>query len=190
MAAVHRHAIGCLVLAAGRSSRFGSDKRLATFQGQPLLLHVLDHIPDVFSSRTVVLADGDERLAEHIPKDWQIVFARAAKSGMGFSLAAGLMTATDWDGAVVALADMPWIRPETFTIIRDALAPDNLVVPVFEGKRGNPVGIGRQFFNRLLEAGGDYGARALLRTEAGRLRMVEVADPGILRDVDQPADLG
>jgi molybdenum cofactor cytidylyltransferase len=181
--------IGCIVLAAGRSIRFGSDKRLADFHGEPLLLHVLEHIPDVFSSLTVVLAPGDEALAEHIPRDWQIVFARSAKAGMGFSVAEGLVTATDWDGAVIALADMPWIRQETWQAIRDAVEPDNLVVPVYQGSRGNPAGIGRQFFNRLMEARGDYGARELFKSEAGKLRKLEVDDPGILRDIDIPADL-
>jgi molybdenum cofactor cytidylyltransferase len=182
--------IGCIVLAAGRSSRFGSDKRLAEFRGQPLLLHVLDHMPDLFCSLTVVLAPGDEALAEHISRDWQIVFARSAKAGMGFSLAEGLATATDWDGAVVALADMPWIRQDTWLTIRNAVEPGNLVVPVYQGSRGNPAGIGRQFFSRLMQAGGDYGARELFRAEAGKLLKLEVDDPGILRDIDIPADLG
>lgn len=181
--------VGCLVLAAGSSKRFGSDKRLSGFGDKFLLQHVLANIPDGFCEKLVVLSDGDKSLSSLIGDDWQIVYAPESGKGMGYSLAAGLSVARDWDAALVALADMPWVTAESYTAIRQQLGPDNLVVPQYKGKRGNPVGIGRQYFDRLSKAQGDQGARALFRDDSVNLKTLAVDDPGILQDIDTPQDL-
>jgi molybdenum cofactor cytidylyltransferase len=60
---------------------------------------------------------------------------------------------------------------------------------VFQGRRGNPVLIGRELFPELLRLTGDAGARSVLQSLGDRLALVEAPDDGVLFDVDQPSDL-
>lgn len=184
--------IGCIVLAAGSGARFGSDKRLAEFAGDTLLAHTLARLAPVFAQRVLVLratTDTDTALAQRFANEWRIVHAPDAAKGMGHSLAAAMACTATWNGAVVALADMPFVLPVTCAAIAARLSADTLVVPYYRGKRGNPVGIGSRFFAELAALQGDRGARALFERHASALIHMDVDDPGILRDVDTPEAL-
>lgn len=181
--------IGCIVLAAGAATRFGSDKRLAQFGDSTLLDYTLSRLTPLFTQRLVVLRGGDTALAEAINEEWEPVFAADADKGMGHSLAAAMTRTRQWDGAVIALADMPWVRPETYAAVAAQVAPDKLVVPFYQGQRGNPVGIGRAYFAELAALDGDQGARGLLQRHAAAVIRLELDDSGILRDVDTPEAL-
>ncbi|WP_338720200.1 nucleotidyltransferase family protein [Herbaspirillum sp. DW155] len=107
---------------------------------------------------------------------------------MSASLRCGLQQAADASGWLVALADMPRVQPSTLRRLRDALAGGaSMVVPVMQGRRGNPAGFSREHWPELLALQGDRGARALLQGPA--LVEVAVEDEGIFADVDTPADL-
>jgi molybdenum cofactor cytidylyltransferase len=91
-------------------------------------------------------------------------------------------------GWLVALGDMPFVDLSTLVSLRDALAQGApIAVPMLDGRRGNPVGFGRAHLQALLALRGDQGARSLLQTCP--VTGVPVRDPGILRDMDLPADL-
>ena len=110
-----------------------------------------------------------------------------ADSGMGRSLAHAVRHALPSEGWLVALGDMPFIQESTLAALRGALEEGaGIAVPVFGGRRGNPVAFGAQHLDALLASSGDQGARRLLAAHP----VIEVAgDPGILRDIDTPADL-
>lgn len=89
---------------------------------------------------------------------------------------------------LVALGDMPFVDVSTLLALRDVLTHGaSIAVPMLDGRRGNPVGFGRNHLAALLALSGDQGARALLQT--GPVTTVPVRDPGILRDIDTPGDL-
>jgi len=179
--------IGCIVLAAGHSRRFGADKRQARLPGgRTLLDHTLSSIPSSFLDRILVLHPGDEALAQDYSEHWQIVIADKAELGMGHSLAATIALASDWDGAVIALADMPWISPGTYLMVKETVRPENLVLPYFGEQRGNPVGIGRNFFPILANLEGDRGARGLFQRHPESVVRLMLGDAGIVKDIDTP----
>jgi molybdenum cofactor cytidylyltransferase len=61
-----------------------------------------------------------------------------------------------------------------------------IIVPTFEGKRGNPVLWDRRFFPEMMALPGDVGARHLIGEHAEQVAEVEAGDAGILIDVDTP----
>lgn len=193
-----RGAVGAVVLAAGRSTRFsGANKLLAALDGKPVLAHVLDALAAAGLPPPVVVlghmadavrAAADGRAARYIT-------APDHAAGLSRSLAAGIGAVPGgWRGALVCLADMPRVTPATYRALADAAVSDAAVaVPMFEGKRGNPVLWGRAWFARLArvsgDSGGDVGGRALLGEIGGGVTEVAVDDAGILADVDTRAAL-
>ena len=182
---------GVLVLAAGRAHRFGSDKRLARL---PDDRRSIEALPDQLetSGLPVLVCLG--------PQDGEIVTLLNARGfrhqvcersaeGMGGTLAEGIAQVDHWDGALVALADMPWIAGGTYRAVADSLDPGSICVPVLDGHRGHPVGFGRQFFPELAMLGGDTGARSLLAKHPDKIREVPGEDAGIHKDIDIPADI-
>ncbi len=183
--------IRVLVLAAGRASRFGSDKRLATLpDGRPVIDTLLDQLSASCLPALVCIRDDDEKLARHLQRrNCPTHRCRRAAEGMGGTLAEGVSQLAGCDGVLVSLADMPWIQPATFSTVAAALTADTITVPSHGGKPGHPVGFGSAFFPRLSALHGDYGARALLSEYPAAVRELPVVDAAIHCDIDTPADL-
>ncbi|MCP3709639.1 nucleotidyltransferase family protein [Paraburkholderia sp. CNPSo 3274] len=183
-----------VLLAAGTGSRFDPNglrnKLLAPLpEGTCVARESAQRLLRVVPKVIAVVRPGAETLA-HVLNDagCDVVFAPDAARGMGASLAAGVETDHEAESWIVALADMPCIAVESIEAVARALdggAP--LVAPFYRGQRGHPVGFGYPHRAALVALDGDAGARALLSTHP--LTRIEVDDPGILRDVDTPADL-
>ena len=184
--------VGILLLAAGSSRRFGSDKRRATLKdGRTLLETCIDTIRSSELPCLVCLGGGDAALAGELRgRGVAVAQCPGASGGMGRTLAEGVRQCPgDWEGVLIALADMPWIKASSYREIARRLAPDTIVVPYCAGARGNPVGFGRRFFGLLQQQQGDSGARELIARFPAAVRRLELDDPGIRRDVDTPAAL-
>lgn len=185
-----------LVLAAGRSKRFGvENKLLSTWREKSLLDHVLDALARSECSTTLVVTGCDNERVEaglrkrRPPVSW--LHHAGFESGMAGSLACGIAALLDRDAVLVCLADMPTISPDTISALMQAATavPDALfVVPVHAGRRGNPVLIRQALFDDVLALQGDVGARAIAERWPDCVLEVPVDDEGVLLDVDIPAD--
>ncbi|WP_116137573.1 nucleotidyltransferase family protein [Trinickia diaoshuihuensis] len=183
-----------LLLAAGRGSRFDpsglQNKLLAPLpDGTPVACAAAHPLLAILPRVTAVVRPGAEALA-HALNDagCDVVFSTDAERGMGASLAAGIRATEDSTGWIVALADMPWILPETIESI--ALRIDggaSVVAPIYRGRRGHPVGFGAMHRDALMSLDGDVGARGIL--ESTDVMPIEVDDAGVLADIDTFADL-
>jgi len=181
-----------LLLAAGSSRRFGSDKRRAVLaDGRTLLQTCIDTIRASNLPCLVCLGVADTALADELEhRGIAVTLCPDAIDGMGHTLAHGVRQCPqDWEGVLLALADMPWIRASSYREIAGHLTPDTIVVPRCEGSRGNPVGFGRRFFGLLSQRQGDSGARDLLARFPAAVRQLDLEDPGLRRDVDTPDTL-
>ena len=183
--------IGILVLAAGYSRRFGTDKRATRLaHGGTLLETSLKNARASQLPVIVCLHPGDEALAEQLTSPGITpTICPDAGQGMGASLAWGVGQARHWSGALIALGDMPEVRPATFCKVASHTFPGNICQPTWRGQGGHPVGFGRQFFASLQALTGDTGARSILAANREFLVQLAVNDPGILHDVDRPEDL-
>ena len=183
--------VGVLLLAAGRSRRYGVDKRLATLRtGQTLLRTTLAQIAQTSLPVQVCLRPDDDDLhAELEGQGFRCVRCDRARDGMGATLAQGMAALPEWDAVVVMLADMPWVQPSTVLELARTVTLQTIAVPVFSGQRGNPVAFGSAHFEELGRCQGDQGARSLVLAHASAVLEIPVDDAGILRDVDHPDDL-
>jgi len=120
----------------------------------------------------------------------EVVVCENAAAGMGASLACATRAAGAVEGYLVALGDMPFVRPSSIAAVRDALAAGAaLAAPYWRMRRGHPVGIAARFRAELEALAGDEGAKRLLAVHEDELVKVPVGDPGVLRDIDRPSDL-
>lgn len=184
--------IAGILLAAGRSVRFGQDKLLYPLDdGTPLGVRSARHLSAAISRCYAVVADRDARLGSlFVEEGVTVVPCGNAEQGMGASIACGVAAAGDADGYVIALADMPFVAPATIRLVADALEQGALcAAPTYRGQRGHPVGFARAMRGELLALDGERGARAVFARAASQARFLEVDDPGILRDVDRLGDL-
>jgi len=181
--------VGAILLAAGRSSRFGDGhKLLAQWRGQSLVAHAADAIAAAGLPPPIVVTghDSDAVRAALAGRDVHFVDAPDWADGMGRSLAAGIAAVpAEWDAVLVCLADMPAVEPGLIAAL--AAAPGTVVVPVWDGRRGHPVRWPRAAFARLLELSGDAGGKAVM----GDFAVTEIAapSPACLLDVDTPTAL-
>ena len=188
-----------ILLAAGRGSRFGGDKLLVPLPappagvpaGTPVGIVSATHLAQALAEAIVVLRPGNADLAASmLAMGLATVECPNADKGMGATLACGVSATRDADGWVVALADMPWIRPVTIASVAAALAAGaDIVAAAYRGKRGHPVGFARRHRDALIASDRDAGARELVAASRDTLTLVEVDDPGVLRDIDVPGDL-
>ena len=179
-----------LLLAAGSASRFGSDKlRHLLPHGVPIALQSARHLKSQGLRVIAVIKSSAEARAfeqEHC----ETVVCENAREGMGASLACAARAAGKADAYIVALADMPFVRPTTIAAVRAALERGALLAaPYFRARRGHPVGIAGTFYEQLIALSGDEGARHLLAANESALVKIPVGDPGVIRDIDRPEDL-
>ena len=181
-----------LLLAAGSASRFGSDKLLHPLpHGVPIAVQAARHLKKEVPRVVAALRPGAGELARLLAAEGlETVVCERADEGMGASLACAVRAAGTADGYLVALADMPFVRPTSIAAVRDALATGaGIAAPYFRARRGHPVGISGSFRAELEALGGDEGARRILEAHESEIVKVPVGDPGVIRDIDKPADL-
>lgn len=182
--------IAALLLAAGKSSRFGANKLLHPLDGVPIALHAAIALKSACPDALAVVSPGSPLQALLAQAGLRTVVSERAHEGMGESLKSGIVATPEADGWLVALADMPFIRPTTHLNIERALWHGAAIAaPAFRGERGHPVALSARFRSDLLALGGDAGARAILKSHAREIRLIEVDDPGVLMDIDTPQDL-
>ena len=113
-------------------------------------------------------------------------------TGLASSLRAAIRAVPgDCDGALILLGDMPRIAPEHLDRLLDAFAaaPEAIVVPVHEGRQGNPVLWPRRCFPALMQLEGDAGAKRLIAAHREQVREVPMGTSAIFADVDTPEEL-
>ncbi|MBT6119670.1 MAG: NTP transferase domain-containing protein, partial [Rhodospirillaceae bacterium] len=186
--------IGAVVLAAGQSRRMGAiNKLLAKIEGVPMILRSLDAVLASRAAPVVVVTGHEaERVAEAIGhrRKVEIVHNPAHAEGLSTSLGRGLgALPAGIDGALVCLGDMPRVSAKEIDRLIDAFNPAEgraIVVPTHGGKRGNPVLFAKRFFAEMAAVSGDVGARHLIGEHDDVVAEVEMAEDGVLLDVDSP----
>jgi len=193
-----RPRVAGVLLAAGTSSRFGDrNKLLATREGEPIVRRAARTLLDAGLAPVVVVVGHEAERVKAALDGLEVRFVtnEAYATGQASSVRAGVQALVDAeeaiDAAVIALGDMPYVASETVETLVDAYEAGvgDALAPAHEGVRGNPVLFDQRFFADLVDVSGDVGGREIL-LEGGSSACVAVDDPGVRRDVDEPADLG
>jgi molybdenum cofactor cytidylyltransferase len=188
--------ITAVVLAAGRSTRMGGPNKLLAEIAHRSLVRIAAEGALASQARPVIVVTGHQRdeveaAVKGLPV--RLVHNPDFAQGLGTSLRAGIAAVpADADGAIVCLGDMPQVDARLIDRLIAAFDPDRgalVVVPTFEGKRGNPVLWSRRFFPDLMAIEGDVGARYLIGRYTEAVAEVPIEGRAALVDVDTPEAL-
>jgi molybdenum cofactor cytidylyltransferase len=184
-----------VVLAAGSATRFGGGKLLAQWRGAPLLHAALATARAAPATSITVVTGADEASVAACARAFdpaiRLVHAHDHAEGMAASLRIGIASLPPATAAAfVFLGDMPRVPHAVLGPLAQAVAAGApAAAPVFGGRRGNPVVLGRELFSKVAALRGDAGARPILQALGARLALVEAPDDGVLFDVDERGDL-
>lgn len=183
-----------ILLAAGRGCRFdpgGSRNKLLQplSGGDPVAVASARRLLACVPRVVAVVPPEDGGVGDILRElGCEVTVCPDADTGMGASLAHAIRHSLPAEGWLVALGDMPFVAASTLDALVEAVqAGAGIAAPVVGGRRGNPVAFGPVHRDALLAIEGDQGARQLLQTYP--VQDIPVADPGILQDIDTPADL-
>lgn len=179
-----------VLLAGGASSRFGGNKLTALIDGMPIGLRSARTLASAIDDIIVVVPPDRASTQSLFEDEFKVSLCPDAHAGIGHSIAHAVRRTSTADGWLIALADMPLIRIDTVVAVRDRLSSRTSIVrPRTCGRYGHPVGFGGDFGPELAALRGDSGAAAVIARHADAVETLDVDDPGILLDIDRPADL-
>lgn len=187
--------IDAVILAAGKSERFGQPKVLHSFLGEPFVSRIIKGFRQAgVRNITLVLGHNAGEYIREIPQSGfpYIVINRDYELGQFSSLQAGIRSINkDADGILMTLIDCPHILDTTYdTVVKKAIEfPENIVIPSFNSRGGHPVYLPKWFFSKIMEAPPSGNLRHLFDNHTASIQRCEVSDKGITMDIDTFDDL-
>lgn len=191
----HAPMIGAIVLAAGMSSRMGSNKLLEDVGGKPMIRHTVEAACASQAEPVLVVTGHAGPAIRQALGGLAVQFVDNPDYSMGLStsLTAGLNALPeDCDGAVVLLGDMPGINAALIDRLIAGFDPAEgraICIATRHGARGNPVLWARRFFPEMLAIEGDVGARNLISAYGELVCEIEATDDAPVTDIDTPEAL-
>ena len=188
--------VAVVILAAGKSARMGEAKQLLRLGEGTVLGQTVENVrASSVDEAVMVLGASAEAIREQLPAEIlglaRVVVNPEYETGMASSLRAGLAAlGSDVDAAVIVLGDQPFVRAATLDRIIEEYRRTGaqIVIPMYEGARGNPVLLDRSLFREAMALEGDVGCRAIFTKHAEGVVYLEVDDSGVLLDIDSRGD--
>lgn len=178
-----------LILAAGASRRMGSPKALLDFRGETFLDRLIGLFSAVCSPVVVVTGAHAAAILSGIRRPSAATFVHNENWPIGqlSSMQCGLRAVPpDSGGVLFTLVDHPAVAPETLARLLAGSAP--LRIPRHRGRRGHPIWFSAALAAEFLALPPDATARAVVNRHAAELEYIDVDDPGVLADIDEPLD--
>ncbi len=187
-----RRKVAAMILAAGQSTRMAPHNKLlvADPTGKQMIARVVDNVLSSQARPVLVVTGhrGEDIRAALRGRPVTFIDAPDHAAGLSASLKSGIAALpAEAAGVLVCLGDMPLVTGHILDRILAAYDPDEgraIVLPVHQGRAGNPVLWDRSYFPEILSLSGDSGARGLLKRHAERVAEVEIGDDAVLRDFD------
>ena len=194
MSSISAPRIAAVVLAAGLSSRMGSNKLLSDLNGQALIQHTIGRLGKAAIDEIIVVTGHQTAEVRAVLKDHKLRFVHNENyaQGLSTSVRAGIAAAQEFDAAFVILGDMPLIEAADLNRMIAAfngVEGRSLVAPILGRKLGNPILWGQEHFVDLMALTGDRGARSLIEARRDQIVEIAVTHDGILLDADTPEAL-
>jgi molybdenum cofactor cytidylyltransferase len=184
--------LSAIVLAAGMSTRMGQNKLLLDFKDKPLITHAVDTLlASEIDEVIVVLGNEADKVRDKLRgRPVRLVENPDFREGLSTSVRTGVNAVSrQADGIMVYLADQPLLEPADVNRILRAFTHakevgKSMVVPFFDGQRGNPVLLESSYRDAILEVVGDVGCKGVIKRYPDQVFVVEMESDHVIRDLD------
>lgn len=189
-----------IILAAGRSSRMehGQHKLLLPLGEKPVIAHVMEAVLASRARPQVVVLGHQAHSVRQVLSSYSINTSLISienpdyEQGMSTSLRVGLNILQSMDrthsidSALVLLGDQPFVSSKVIDTLIDRRiqSGQEIIAPVYHGKRGTPVLFAASLFPELAEVTGDEGGKSVVARHQDQLELVEINDTLAHHDVD------
>ena len=182
--------IGCLVMAAGNSTRYRGNKLAALLRGKPIIEYALDAVPTGHFAAVTVVTQYPEIEEMAARRGFRTIRNEHPDWGISHTIRLGTEAMKDCNAILYMVADQPLLDDASVERILECWRqhPCNIVGASHNGKRGNPCIFPKEFFEELMQLREDHGGNTVIRRYPDRLLTVEVAQEE-LTDVDTPEAL-
>ena len=179
--------IGCVVMAAGNSRRFGENKLTYALEGRSLIQRALEAVPSRQFQNVVVVTQYPEIMALAGEFHFSALHNPHPKLGASYTLRLGLTHLRDCDGVLFLVSDQPLLRQESVAELVELWKqqPGKIAALGHNGVRGNPCLFPAHLFPELMALTGDRGGSAVIRRHEDLLVLLET-DARELFDIDTP----
>ena len=179
--------ISAILLAAGQSKRMVGENKLAKeIKGIPLIkLSVKNILASSIDELIVVLGHQKEIIEKLIDKNEKIkfVFNKDFESGMASSIKTGIDNLSDKTEAFfICLGDMPMVNHDIYNQLIEYKDNKEIIVPTYKGQQGNPVLFDNSMKEKILNIGGDIGAKKILELSKDKILNLPIDDQGIIKN--------
>ena len=165
------HSIKKIVLAAGKSNRFGEKNKLCEIiNGKPIINNILDTLLKIFApSEMIIIVGHEHKIITNLINNEEIKILEnsAYKKGIGTSISLAIKNLeTNIQGVMIIPADMPYINAMDLINLENKFLEYNcekVIMPQYNLRTGNPVILPRIYFNMLKSLKDDFGAKSLIR---------------------------
>ena len=183
-----RGRIACIILAAGKSTRFGKTKQLFKVKGKSLVQRALDAANNSSADYVLLVlgADSSEILSRTDLGRAELVLNRSYAEGQSTSIKCGILNLPeDSAGAILMVADQPFLKSSHLDkmIQEFRKQTDSTVLLGHQGEPRNPVLVPAELFPKLLRIRGDAGAKNVVR-RCAKVRLIEIYDEKVFLDID------
>ncbi len=183
--------LGAVILAAGKSERFGANKLLMPWQGKKMIEVILE-IVTAMGFEEVVLVYGDE-IVEKMAQKFQVkaIHNPSRDLGLSESVRYGINALSEEvEGIMFFLGDQPNLEKEILLELMAIFseAPEKIIVPTCGGKPGNPVIFPQKYRKNLTELEGDQGGKQIIRGLKDGVVYHPVKAGDFCLDIDTPED--
>ena len=182
--------IGCVIMASGMARRFGSNKLLHDFHGEPMMVRILRSTAATTMTHRLVVTRHQEVeaicQAENVPCLLHDLPRRSDTVHLGVEKL--LSTEPDLDGIMFAASDQPCLTAASIQNLCDAFSRDdhNIYRLCWEDTMGNPVIFPRSTFEALLNLPEGKGGGAVIKANPELVRTVSALEERELIDCDTP----
>ena len=189
--------ISAIILAAGESRRMGvQNKLLLQIDSEVLIRKFVKSVSNSLVDAVLVVVGFEAEKIKAVLHDQSVKFVEnpSYEEGMTTSIQSGVKASSNEStGLMICLADMPFAETSDLNLLIQAFndyrstESSLIIVPVFQGNRGNPVLFSEVFRDKILTHKGE-GCREIVRQFPHYVKEVSMENDNLLRDIDTPED--
>ena len=186
--------VSAILLAAGESRRMsGINKLMLAVEGEPLLRHTAKTLLDSRLGEVVVVLGHQAEEVRILLHDLELctVVNSHYREGQMSSVHCGLEALTrPCDGVMICLTDQPLLTAQDIDVLIDAFGRHggSIIVPTYQGRRGNPIVFANAHRAEILGGGRNLGCKRLIERYPDLVRTVEMDTDHVVFDLDTPED--